>query len=61
MRMEKKRVLKDDGRYLTFYHFPETATEEEAQVFNALVAGETLVAPHPAPANKPGEGEQPHV
>lgn len=33
MRMEKKQTLKDDGRYLIYYHFPESATPEQAAAF----------------------------
>jgi len=38
MRMEKKRVLKEDGRYLIYYHFPETATPEQTGTFQAIAA-----------------------
>ena len=36
MQMEKKRILKEDGRYLVMYHFPESATPEETAVFAAI-------------------------
>ena len=36
MQMEKKRLLKEDGRYLVTYHFPESATPEETAVFAAI-------------------------
>lgn len=36
MRIEKKQITKDDGRYLVYYHFPEDATDQETQVFNAV-------------------------
>lgn len=37
MRMEKKRILKEDGRYLVYYHFVESATEEQTVAFDAVV------------------------
>ncbi len=40
MRMEKKRILKEDGRALYYYHFAETATTEETAVFEAIVPQE---------------------
>ena len=49
MQMEKKRTLKEDGRYLVSYHFPESATAEETAVFAAIAdepqAGMTLKEP----------------
>ncbi|CCW35873.1 hypothetical protein CWRG_02010 [Chthonomonas calidirosea] len=36
MRMQKKVTLKEDGRYLIYYHFPDTATPEETAAFEAL-------------------------
>ncbi|HZO91600.1 MAG TPA: hypothetical protein VFB38_24980 [Chthonomonadaceae bacterium] len=38
MRMEKKRHLKEDGRYLIYYHFPESASPEQAGTFASLPA-----------------------
>ena len=38
MRLEKKRVLKEDGRYLLYYHFPDTATPEQTGTFEAIEA-----------------------
>ena len=37
MQIQKKVTLKEDGRFLIYYHFAETATEEESAVFNAIV------------------------
>ncbi|WP_156412939.1 hypothetical protein [Chthonomonas calidirosea] len=34
--MQKKVTLKEDGRYLIYYHFPDTATPEETAAFEAL-------------------------
>lgn len=36
MPMQKKVTRKDDGRYLIYYHFPETATAEETAAFDAV-------------------------
>ena len=36
MQMETKRIQKDDGRYLIYCHFPESATPEESAVFAAV-------------------------
>ena len=36
MRMEKKQILKDDGRYLVYYHFPDSASPDETQVFSEI-------------------------
>jgi hypothetical protein len=46
MRMLKKQVLKEDGRYLVYYHSPETATPEQAAAFASVEAeAETVSAP----------------
>ncbi|HZT41059.1 MAG TPA: hypothetical protein VFA07_02660 [Chthonomonadaceae bacterium] len=49
MRMEKKKVLKEDGRYLIYYHFPETATPEQTGTFNAIAASVTSEGDTEAP------------
>jgi hypothetical protein len=36
MHMQKKVTLKEDGRFLIYYHFPDTATEEETRVFEGI-------------------------
>ena len=33
MNYEKKRITKEDGRYLIFYHFPATANPDQAVAF----------------------------
>lgn len=33
MRFEKKETVKPDGRYLVYYHFPDTASETQATAF----------------------------
>ncbi|HEV2473806.1 MAG TPA: hypothetical protein VGS41_14110 [Chthonomonadales bacterium] len=38
MELEKKRIIKPDGRYLIYYHFPESATEEQTAEFAACPA-----------------------
>lgn len=47
MRMDKKRILKEDGRYLLYYHFPDSATPEQTEAFEAV----------PAPVIVSGEAE----
>ncbi len=45
MRLEKKRILKEDGRYLLFYHSAATATADQSQAFTAVEAeAETVMA-----------------
>jgi len=41
MHMQKKKTLKDDGRFLTYYHFPDTATPEETAVYDSIEAIDT--------------------
>jgi hypothetical protein len=36
MQMEKKRIRKEDGRYLVYYHFPASATPEETAAYGAI-------------------------
>lgn len=36
MKIEKKTLQKEDGRSITFYHFPESATPEQTAAFIAL-------------------------
>lgn len=38
MQMQKKKTLKEDGRFLIYYHFPQTATAEETSVFEGIEA-----------------------
>ena len=45
MQLEKKQIEKEDGRYLVYYHFPESATPEENTVFAAIQDGEVLSQP----------------
>lgn len=45
MRMQKKIILKEDGRYLIYYHFPDTASEEETTTFEAIEPTSELVEP----------------
>jgi hypothetical protein len=55
MQMEKKRIHKEDGRYLVYYHFPDTAGPEETQAFAEVVpTGE----PEPSIPAVPAEAVQ---
>lgn len=57
MQMEKKRVLKQDGRYLVFYHFPATATPEQTALFEQIQPVEDRSAEQDAlPAGRAGAG-----
>ncbi len=38
MYIEKKQIQKEDGRKLTYYHFPETATDSETDAFKSVEA-----------------------
>ena len=38
MRLEKKRILKEDGRYLLFYHSAASASKEQSEVFAEVAA-----------------------
>lgn len=54
MQIQKKETLKEDGRFLIYYHFAETATEEETAVFDAIVP---LVPTVPLEANDEGNNK----
>jgi hypothetical protein len=44
--LEKKRILKEDGRYLLFYHSASTATGAQSAAFADVAAeAETVTAP----------------
>jgi hypothetical protein len=46
LRLEKKRILKEDGRYLLFYHSAATASAEQQQAFAEVTAeAEKVTAP----------------
>jgi hypothetical protein len=51
--MEKKTVLKEDGRYLVYYHFPDSATLEQAETFAAVPASAPAEAPDAPPPAAP--------
>jgi len=58
MHVEKKRILKPDGRYLIYYHFPDTATSEESAVFSdiepaQLDADQNIQPVTPVPSKEP--------
>jgi len=65
MRMEKKRILKEDGRYLVYYHFPDTAPHSEAAAFAAIDAvgaeAERLPMTTPTTSTTKNSEEQPDV
>ena len=62
MRMEKKTILKDDGRYLIYYHFAESATPEQKAAFDAVTPAQPGAETTAAPASPVASGEgKPHV
>jgi hypothetical protein len=44
IQMLKKQIRKDDGRYLIYYHNPETATPEQTAAFASIEAPAEAVA-----------------
>jgi hypothetical protein len=61
MPMQKKVTRKDDGRYLIYYHFAETASPEETAAFEAVQGGpDELPDALPAVPQDPAK-EAPHV
>lgn len=68
MHLQKKKTLKEDGRFLIYYHFPETATEEETKVFEEIVsieqqavAPDTDTAPNASPSLSSDSSTAPEV
>lgn len=62
MRVEKKEIAKEDGRYLIYYHFPESATEEQTAVFAAVnEAAPNGSAPTESPDTKTAKESGDHV
>jgi hypothetical protein len=59
MRYEKKQVTKEDGRYLVYYHFPETATPEQTAAFESAEAVSASAAQHATAAAAPAPGAEP--
>ena len=43
MLIQKKRVTKEDGRLLIYYHFPDTASVQETETFQSVPAQEESV------------------
>jgi hypothetical protein len=43
LRLEKKRILKEDGRYLLFYHNAASASVEQREAFAEVAADATVV------------------
>ncbi len=62
MDYEKKQIAKEDGRYLIYYHFPETATPDQTAAFEAaetfVVSAPVPAAPTPTPAAGPESPKQ---
>ena len=59
MRLEKKRILKEDGRYLLFYHNASTATAEQSAAFAEVTAeAETVSAPTAGAAQSRATGQE---
>jgi len=61
MPMQKKVTRKDDGRYLIYYHFVETASPEETAAFEAIEGGPEELPDAPNAARASVEGEASHV
>lgn len=40
MRIEKKQTIKEDGRYLVYYHFPDSASEEQTTAYEEIQAAD---------------------
>jgi len=38
LKLEKKRILKEDGRYLLFYHSVASASAQQSEVFASVAA-----------------------
>ena len=61
MRYEKKEISKEDGRYLIFYHFRETASVEQIVAFESVdsLAAGAVSSPdgvNSTPPKAPGAG-----
>lgn len=62
MRLEKKRVLKEDGRYLVYYHSAESASEEQRKAFEEIAAEAVTVGANCEPtAESAGKASAEHV
>ena len=61
MHYEKKEIAKEDGRYLIFYHFRETASVEQIAAFESVDSLAAGAVPSPdglshKPPKAPGTG-----
>ncbi len=54
MQVQKKQILKDDGRVLTFYHFAATADPEQRAVFDNVAAPVVEVGMQAGAESSPG-------
>ncbi len=61
MQIEKKTIIKEDGRYLVAYHFPDSATPEESAVFAAIDDAQTKKATETPQANAAPQEETARV
>ena len=52
MRLEKKRILKEDGRYLLFYHSAASATADQSAAFAEVAADAEAVTASTAGAKQ---------
>ncbi len=63
MNYEKKQIAKEDGRHLVFYHFPDTASEEQTAAFRSAedyaAKAAAAVIPTAAASNPAGPGGAP--
>ena len=53
MRIEKKKILKEDGRTLIFYHFADTASETQQKAFQSV---QETKSPTADSSNTQGDG-----
>ena len=56
MQFEKTEIVKEDGRYLIFYHFPATANHEQNEAFQAAKDLADTSRPTISPAHLTDEG-----
>jgi hypothetical protein len=57
VRLEKKRILKEDGRYLLFYHSAASASPEQQKAFDEVTADVQPVTASNGAAPKAGTAQ----
>ena len=57
LKIEKKVLVKEDGRKLTFYHFPASATASQTEAFQTVDAPAISVGASQATPDDDSEGE----